>query len=97
MKQDRYKIEPSLILEKVISGEDTISTSILTVFNQHLIIKDVLVALAVSTHLPSDLIIIEDGSEDETLSSLTAAINSIAWDKFRFSSIKVFRNLVSKF
>ena len=97
MKQARYKIEPNLILEKVISCEDTISTLILTVFNQHLIIKDVLTALAVSTQLPSDLIIIEDGSEDETLSSLTAAINSIAWDTFRFSSIKVFRNTVSKF
>jgi hypothetical protein len=97
MKPARYRIEPDLILEKVISGEDAVSTLILTVFNQHLIIKDVLTALVASTHLPSDLIIIEDGSEDETLSSLTATINGIDWDTLPFSSIRIFRNSVSKF
>ena len=96
MKQ-RYTIEPILVFEKLITEKKAKSTLILTVFNQHLIIDEVLKAIASSAQLISDLIIIEDGSEDSTLSSLIETITRTEWDTTRFASIKVYRNFVSKF
>lgn len=97
MKQLKYQSAPILIWDKFISDRKAILTTVITVFNQQNIIANVLNALARSIQLQSHLIIIEDGSEDDTLSALINAINNIEWNIYPFSSIAVYKNSHSRF
>lgn len=97
MNQSRYTELPALTFEKCFNNTDAIATSIVTVFNQQNIIKKVLEALVISTSVQTDLIIIDDGSDDQTLGNINHAINEIEWDKFQFSNVKIYKNLRSRF
>ena len=97
MKKSEYKKLPKLIFEKCFNESRATSTSIVTVFNQQDIIKNVLEALVISTSMQADLIIIDDGSEDLSLDEISRAINEIEWNKYPFSRIKVYANSHSRF
>lgn len=97
MKKSEYKKLPKLIFEKCFNESTATSTSIVTVFNQQNIIKNILNALVISTSVQTDLIIIDDGSEDLSLDEISRAINEIEWNKFPFSRIKVYVNSHSRF
>ena len=97
MKKSEHIKLPRLIFEKCLNESKATSTSIVTVFNQQYVIRSVIESLVSSTSLQTDLIIIDDGSEDLSLAEIIRALNEIKWDRHSFSVIKVYVNSHSRF
>ena len=90
-------MEPILCYRKDISDLIPSLTIVLTTFNQELIVGGVIDSILFCSILPFELIIIDDNSEDNTLSNVLLNIINVDSTKSQIVNVSIYRNKSSKF
>lgn len=92
-----HQMKPLLHFNMAFSGIQPTLTFVLTTFNQESLVEKVINSIVACSNLPSELIIIDDQSEDKTLSQILKVIGDKKWDHGKLSTISVYGNLSSQF
>jgi glycosyltransferase involved in cell wall biosynthesis len=79
------------------SGVKPTLTFVLTTFNQESLINRVIHSIVNYSSLPSQLIVIDDKSEDETLGQILKMVGDENWENGNLSKISVYGNKESRF
>jgi len=90
-------MKPLLCFDMEYSHVNPALTFVLTTFNQEFLINKVIHSIVDHSSLPSELIIIDDKSEDETLSKILKMVGDENWDYGHLSKVSVYRNTTSRF
>ena len=72
-------------------------TFVLTTFNQEFLIKRVIESIINHSSLPSELIVIDDRSEDGTLSTIINLVRDKNWENGAVSRVSIYSNKTSRF
>ena len=90
-------MKPILYYKKNISDLNPSLTIVLTTFNQELIVGRVIDSILLCSKMLFELIIIDDSSEDKTLSNVLAKIMNMDLTRSQIVNVSVYRNTISKF
>lgn len=91
------QINPFLFHTREYSQIDPNLTFVLTTFNQELLIERVIQSIVCNSSLPCELIVIDDKSEDETLSKILKIVGDKNWENGQVVKISIYGNSTSRF
>jgi glycosyltransferase involved in cell wall biosynthesis len=72
-------------------------TFVLTTFNQESLIEKVIESIINYSNMPSELIVIDDRSEDRTLSTIINLVRDKNWENGAVSRVSIYSNKISRF
>ena len=96
-KDNVRRMKPFLCFKMKYSHVNPTLTFVLTTFNQESLIEKVIHSIVNYSSLPSELIIIDDKSEDATLSKILKIVGDENWENGNLSKVSVYENTKSHF
>lgn len=96
-KNSVRRIKPFLFLTREYSQVNPTLTFVLTTFNQESLIEKVIHSIVNCSSFPSELIVIDDKSEDNTLSRILDMVSDETWENGPIAKISIYGNSSSRF
>lgn len=88
---------PNLVLDRIVTERSPDVSVVVTVYNQESIIQTNLQSLATSANVSWELIVVDDSSEDTSLSEVVTAAEAICSSSASLARFRVYKNPLPRF